>query len=117
MEVLSHLPIGPYSLLERPRLYVGNVFPASAGLHVPWEVSLVGRHQIVVQRNRVGNEFDYTRIECQGQNFVSPDPQVALSCELMVFEKAADLLKDLLHDCVLAQVVISSFVLGNRQHC
>ena len=33
----------------------------------------------------------------------------------MIFQETADLLKDLLHDSVLAQVIIPSFVLDNRQ--
>lgn len=64
-----------------------------------------------MEGNGVWNEFNDSCVECQGENLVRSDPQVSLTSGLVVFEKTADLLKDLFHDCVLAQIIISSFVL------
>lgn len=71
----------------------------------------MGRHQIVMQGDGVGNEFNDSCIECQGKHLVGPDSQTSLASRLMVSEQTADLLKDLFHDCVLPQVIVSSLVL------
>jgi hypothetical protein len=87
------------------------MLPAGVGLHILREIPLVRRHQKVIQRNGVRNKFNDSCIESERKNLVGSDPEVSLPSRLMVFEQAADLLKDLLHDRVLTKVVVSSFVL------
>jgi hypothetical protein len=109
--MLGHLAICPDPLLKRPCLDVADMFPANIGLHVLGKVSLVRRHQKVVQRNRVRHKFDYSRVGRQRKHLVGSNAQVSLSRRLVVLQKTADLLKHLFHDRVLSQVVVSSLEL------
>jgi hypothetical protein len=59
----------------------------------------------------MGYKLDNSGIRSQGKHFVGSDTEVSLPGSLMVLEKAANLLKDLFHDSVLPQVVISPFEL------
>jgi hypothetical protein len=99
--MLRYLTVGSDPLFKRSGLYIGNVLAAGAGLHVLGKIALMRGHEIVVQGDGVWDEFDDSSIQSQWKNLVGPNSQVPLACRLMIFQKTADLLEYLFHDCVL----------------
>ena len=111
VEVFGDLAECVDSLLERPRLHFGDVLSTYVGLHVLWVVSLMRRHQVVIQRDRVLNEFNYSRVRRQWEHLVCSNAQASLSGSPMILKETAHLLKNLLHYRILSKVIISAFEL------
>ena len=93
-------------------LGVGDHLAADVRFEVIWVVALVGGHEVVVERDGVGDELDDAGGRGQGQDFVCSDAEAPLACGTVSLEKRGHLGKDLLHDGVLAEVVVAGFELG-----
>lgn len=111
MEVVRHLAECSDPLFHGPCLDVADMFATYTWLHVLGVISLMRRHQIVVQGDGILNKLDYTGIRRQRQHLIRPDPEISLPSGAVVFEEIADLLKDLLHDSILSQIIITSLKL------
>lgn len=60
VEVVADLAEGFDAVVDGFWLGFGDMFAADVGFKVFWEVALVGGHEVVVERNGVGDEFDDT---------------------------------------------------------
>lgn len=74
-------------------------------------VAFVGWYQKVVKGNRIGYKFNYPGLMSKGNDFVCSDAEIPLACGTILFQKIANLFKNLLHDCILSKVVGPSFEL------
>ena len=81
------------------------------GLEVVGVVALVCGQKILVQRGRVGDEFDNARRGCQREDFVGTNAEIPLAGGSLGFQEAAHLVEDLLHYGVLSKIIGATFEL------
>jgi hypothetical protein len=70
-------------------------------------------HQVVVQWNRIWYELDDSSNIGEWQNSIGPDAEISLTSRLIGFKQFANLLKHLLHDSILPQIIVAPFDLFN----
>lgn len=115
MEISGDLLEGFDAFFGALGLGIGDVFAAGIGFEVFGEVACVGRDEVLVQRDRIGHEFDDAGGCCEGEDFVCSDTEVALTGGALGSQEIGDLREDLLHDGILPEVVIPAFELRVRQ--
>lgn len=64
-----------------------------------------------MKRNCIGDEFNNSGIRGQGKDLVRSDAEVALTSCTVFLQEIANLLENLLHYCILSEIVVSSFKL------
>jgi hypothetical protein len=94
-------------------LYFGNFFAALRALEILGIISFMGRHQVVVQWNRIWYELDNSCNIGEWQNSIGPDAEISFTSRLIGFKQFTNLLKHLLHDSILPQIIVTSFDLWN----
>lgn len=76
-------------------------------IHTPF-VSYV---QPSAQRRGVGNELQKTGLTVQGYDFVSPDAELTTLGLPVTLQHAIDDVENLLHNCILPQVIVAALEL------
>lgn len=115
VELVADAPVCFNALVDRFRLGICNVFAALVVFEVSGEMALVCWHEIVVQRDSIGHEFNDAGCGCQGKDFVGSNTEIPLARGSLGFQKIADLFEDLLHNGVLSEVILTTFELRKRQ--
>lgn len=109
MKFIAHLAEDVDALLHGFVLHFGDELPCDAGFQIVGKMPRVCGHEVVVQRDGIGDEFDDAFSWCQREDFVCPDCEMALARFAVGLQEGGDLLEDLLHDGVLAEIVVAAF--------
>ena len=108
MEVINHMLEDFDAVIRRAGLCVRYMFPADIRLHVSREVACVSGHEVIVKRHGVWHKFDNARGGGQWQDLVGADAEVSLPGSSLGFEQRRDLIEDLLHDGILAEIIVAT---------